>query len=308
MEKENGAVMEENSAMADYEGQIIAGDEGFIALISPHISNNGVIEARLGKVVLASGEDVSLDFVGDGLINVVIEKEVLSEMTDAEGNPICELDVIEPGGSATLAIELDIPPSVGHGSQLTNTATVTSDTFDPDDSNNADSEPIIAIAVSNIGLEKSVISGEPIAGTQLTYQVEITNDGPSDVTGLVVSDTLPQGLLFVSSDDCTESEGTLTCNADSLVVDENKFIEYIVQLDAAIPSGTAITNAATISLDGINIGQTRIESTITTTTAAAMHNAVVVIVVRSTSTPRGVRYRTEGLPDPTAAGLYLCWY
>ncbi|MBW2045580.1 MAG: filamentous hemagglutinin N-terminal domain-containing protein [Deltaproteobacteria bacterium] len=69
-------------------GEIIAGDEGFIALISPHISNEGIIQARLGKVILASGENVSLDFSGDGIINVAVEAEVLDSLTDADGNPI----------------------------------------------------------------------------------------------------------------------------------------------------------------------------------------------------------------------------
>ncbi|MFH0731300.1 MAG: filamentous hemagglutinin N-terminal domain-containing protein [Candidatus Omnitrophota bacterium] len=67
------------------QGQITAADTGHIGLISPKISNEGLVKARLGNVALASGEEVTLDFKGDGLLNVAVEKSVLDAAINNSG-------------------------------------------------------------------------------------------------------------------------------------------------------------------------------------------------------------------------------
>ncbi len=46
---------------------------GYAALVGPQVSNTGVINARMGTVALAAGNAVTLDMVGDGLINVRVD-------------------------------------------------------------------------------------------------------------------------------------------------------------------------------------------------------------------------------------------
>ncbi len=56
--------------------------EGSIVLMAPQIRNLGSIEAKAGTVLLASGNHVTLDFVGDGLVQFAVEgslKEALIE-------------------------------------------------------------------------------------------------------------------------------------------------------------------------------------------------------------------------------------
>ncbi len=50
-------------------GLISAKDSGIIALVAPHVQNNGLIQVNLGKVSLASGSAYTLDLYGDSLIN-----------------------------------------------------------------------------------------------------------------------------------------------------------------------------------------------------------------------------------------------
>ncbi len=50
-------------------GKISAQDHGLVALIGSEVRNDGMIQAKSGKVVLASGKNVTLDFCGDGLIS-----------------------------------------------------------------------------------------------------------------------------------------------------------------------------------------------------------------------------------------------
>lgn len=47
-------------------------DGGYIALLGASVSNQGVIAAKLGSVVLAAGNVLTLDVAGDGLLNVSV--------------------------------------------------------------------------------------------------------------------------------------------------------------------------------------------------------------------------------------------
>lgn len=55
-------------------GQIYAADGGSVVLLGGQVSNQGVIRARLGNVALAAGNQITLDFAGDGLLNVQIDE------------------------------------------------------------------------------------------------------------------------------------------------------------------------------------------------------------------------------------------
>jgi filamentous hemagglutinin family protein len=49
-------------------------DGGFVALLGSDVSNNGVISTRLGNTVLAAGEAITLDVLGDNLLQVTIDR------------------------------------------------------------------------------------------------------------------------------------------------------------------------------------------------------------------------------------------
>jgi filamentous hemagglutinin family protein len=57
------------------DGHITARDAGLVGLVAPTVENNGVIEARLGKVTLAGTDRVTLDLAGDGLISIDVDNE-----------------------------------------------------------------------------------------------------------------------------------------------------------------------------------------------------------------------------------------
>ena len=70
------------------EGTIRASD--FAALIAPGVENKGIVVANLGTASVVAGEEVTVDFVGDGLINFSITKAVAGTVLDNEGNPISD--------------------------------------------------------------------------------------------------------------------------------------------------------------------------------------------------------------------------
>jgi len=59
------------------EGQITVKEAGLVSFVAPHVENHGVIQAKAGKVQLASGERFTLDLAGDGLLQVAVDADHL---------------------------------------------------------------------------------------------------------------------------------------------------------------------------------------------------------------------------------------
>jgi trimeric autotransporter adhesin len=59
-------------ALIKNEGRITAKEAGLVGFVAPSVENNGVIQARLGRVQLSSGETTTIDFYGDGLLEIGI--------------------------------------------------------------------------------------------------------------------------------------------------------------------------------------------------------------------------------------------
>ena len=70
------------------EGEIIARDNGLVALLGTGVSNSGLIQARLGTVVLAAGNKFTIDFNGDQLINFSVDEATNEAAVDPNGKKL----------------------------------------------------------------------------------------------------------------------------------------------------------------------------------------------------------------------------
>ncbi len=66
-----------NAGSVVNQGSIIT-TNGYAALAGPQVRNDGIIVAQAGTVVLAAGDRVSLDMVGDGLISVSVDQAAMN--------------------------------------------------------------------------------------------------------------------------------------------------------------------------------------------------------------------------------------
>lgn len=64
------------------EGEISTKDRGFIAILAPEIINEGVIEAKLGNIVLASGEKVNLIFDDKELVSIEVSNSQMKSLIE----------------------------------------------------------------------------------------------------------------------------------------------------------------------------------------------------------------------------------
>ncbi|MBM3622790.1 MAG: filamentous hemagglutinin N-terminal domain-containing protein, partial [Alphaproteobacteria bacterium] len=70
------------------DGTITVRDGGLVALLGPSAANNGVINARLGRVTIGGAETFTVDLNGDGLLNFVVGKPVSQTPRDADGKAL----------------------------------------------------------------------------------------------------------------------------------------------------------------------------------------------------------------------------
>ena len=62
-------------------GQISAKDAGLVGLVAPFVENHGVIVAKSGRALLASGDTATVDFYGDGLMEIAVSDDVKAQAT-----------------------------------------------------------------------------------------------------------------------------------------------------------------------------------------------------------------------------------
>ena len=84
------------------EGQITIAEGGMAVFVAPWVSNSGVIAARRGKVVLASGETFTLDPYGDSLIQIAAPAMPSSDTSGDEVGVSHEGQISADGGVVYL--------------------------------------------------------------------------------------------------------------------------------------------------------------------------------------------------------------
>jgi uncharacterized repeat protein (TIGR01451 family)/fimbrial isopeptide formation D2 family protein len=109
---------------------------------------------------------------------------------------------LDPGKSLTpITVTAAIPSGTVGGTQLKNSATVSATTHDPNTTNNTDSVTDKVTRSVDLQIVKAVSSSPVVAGQNLTYTLDVKNNGPSDSVSdeFVVTDSLPSGLSYVAA-------------------------------------------------------------------------------------------------------------
>ncbi len=129
---------------------------------------------------------------------------------DASGDYVAGTGVWTVGNiiNASNAV-LNITATVNVSGDYNNIAEVTAADNTDDDStpgngdineDDMDSSSVTPNPVSDIEMAMTVDNPAPLVGDNVVFTIEILNNGPSDVTGVVVADLLPSGYTFVSDD------------------------------------------------------------------------------------------------------------
>ena len=122
---------------------------------------------------------------------------------------------------------------------------------------------VVSPTSADLSLTKTASPNPGQTGVTLSYRIIATNNGPAAATNVMVADTLPPGVSFVSATttqgNCNGS-GPVNCNLGNLAVGGSAIITIIVTPSA---SGQ-ITNSATVSASESDFDSTN--NTASTTT------------------------------------------
>jgi uncharacterized repeat protein (TIGR01451 family) len=103
------------------------------------------------------------------------------------------------------------------------------------------------VGPTDLALSKSDSPDPATVNSNLTYTVSVANRGPNDATDVVVTDTLPSQVNFVSATSsagtCNRSGGTVTCNLGQV----NSGVTATVTIVVTPRNAGTISNAASVA-------------------------------------------------------------
>ncbi|MBC7432388.1 MAG: DUF11 domain-containing protein [Rubritepida sp.] len=177
-------------------------------------------------------------------------------------NVTWSLGGVSPLETVNLAVTVRVNTATTAGTILTNTASITAFTQDPDTANNTNTEntailsPVIParadLSVIKSDNAASVTAGQDAdptiyAGSTFTYTIRAANAGTDAAANVVVSDALPAGVTFVSATGGgTLTGSTVNWNVGSLAAGTSQTYTVTVRVDNATLAGS-LANTATIT-------------------------------------------------------------
>lgn len=168
--------------------------------------------------------------------------------TNASGTVTGDIGTLASGASATVTIIVSISSSAAAGT-LTNTASVSATETDTDSTNNSVSQATVVNRSVDLAITKVDATDPVVAGNNVTYTITVTNTGPSDASGVTVTDVLPTGLTFVSATasqgSASNNSGTVTAALGNLATGASATVTVVATVSGSF-SGT-LTNTATVT-------------------------------------------------------------
>jgi uncharacterized repeat protein (TIGR01451 family) len=183
---------------------------------------------------------------------------------------------------------------------LVNNARVYSETYDSDNSNDLATTATTVNSEADLQVTKSDYPDPVLAGNALTYDVVITNGGPSTAVGVNLTDSLPSDVSFqnytISGGTGTCSLlpsppgpiNTLSCDLNNLDPSQSVRVIFTVLVSPSVPNGTTITNTASATSAALdpNISNNVATAMTTVNTEADMGISKLAEVLTTNPGPR----------------------
>ncbi|GIG22363.1 hypothetical protein Cch01nite_30870 [Cellulomonas chitinilytica] len=173
--------------------------------------------------------------------------------TDADG-----IAALTDAAPITLVVRVasDAGPSV-----ILNHVSVDGPLVDPVPANNTDVDLVVVTDQADVGVQKAVVGSTTVdAGARVTYEITVSNAGPSDADTVVLTDVVPAGMSPLTASGpagdgwtCTVAGATVTCHRPTFPAPAagdpptTSVITVVVFVATGVPPGTTLTNTATVS-------------------------------------------------------------
>ena len=193
------------------------------------------------------------DMIPSGLIGTIIDAPN-ADSTDFTGGVVTVgYDSIPIGESRTFTITAEVDEAAT--GTITNSGSVDSAGTELNPADNSDSASTTLEPDFDVVVTKTVSDSTPGPTDTITYTVALNNLGPSTAPTVVLSDTIPAGLTFVSANlegQAGTSDGT-TVTFPAIAIDASTTVNATLVFTVDVTSDGLITNTASIpdlSADG----------------------------------------------------------
>jgi uncharacterized repeat protein (TIGR01451 family) len=161
------------------------------------------------------------------------------------------------GVSSIFTVVVNVTAGTANGTTITNTANVSSTTADPTPGNNSATATTLVQNDADLEISKARSPLGPInAGANVTYTIQVTNNGPNPASSVTFTDVVPAGTSLVSQSNpagwsCNTipagGTGTITCTKASMANAETATLTVVATVNCNVANGTTINNTATVS-------------------------------------------------------------
>ncbi len=167
----------------------------------------------------------------------------------------CNLGIVDPGDANDVTVTIVGTVNDVNGVLImTDQASVSSPTDDPDPFDNSTG---IGSTARPRRVDLSVTKDGPGSVTEgdvFSYVIGVSNSGPDQALGVVLTDNLPSGLTYLgatpSAGTCAQSAGVLTCDMGALDAGASASVDLQVQADPlASPEPLTVENTASATSD-----------------------------------------------------------
>ncbi len=187
------------------------------------------------------------------------------------GTAVWNIGNLAAGATEQITITLTVGATAAESLQLTNTAVVAANQLETNPNDNDDTIVTDIDRRINITVDKNgpatVIAGS--AAGNLVYTIDVTNEGPSNATGVTMTDALllnlPAGVSFVSTSLPAEfNTGTSVWNIGDLAAGATEQITVTLTVDQTASDSLQVTNVSVVAANEIETNLTDNDDTVIT--------------------------------------------
>jgi uncharacterized repeat protein (TIGR01451 family) len=164
----------------------------------------------------------------------------------------CSYGTLAPAASRTMSVTVKVKPDVL--GIIHNDARAFSDTFDDNALNNLATVATTVTAQADLSITKSATPNPVVAGTPLSYQITVTNNGPSVAHNVSVTDPLPAALTLTGTSitlpglcGLQVNTNTVSCQVAGMAPGQTATIFIYTGVSPSASNASVLSNTASVS-------------------------------------------------------------
>jgi uncharacterized repeat protein (TIGR01451 family) len=164
---------------------------------------------------------------------------------NGEGQTLLGSGAVTTNASGNATFNFNLTGSASLGQSITATATNSQ-------GNTSEFSACAVYGAADLAITKTASSPTITVGSNVTYTVIVTNNGPDPSQSITVTDNLPASVIFVSCSStgagvCSGIGNNRVVTFASLASGSSETVTFVATLNCSIANGTNVTNTASIS-------------------------------------------------------------